>query len=172
MNRVFNLPSWRRVGPDMPLPFVEGDPRRIRMTINPVDDCRIYLVSDRDGVAYFLGRFTAFGELEFDLDFTAHLECSADCWVHCHDGVFHQPESIGETFTEVAVRRERSPEVMQMEAFVLYNRRRLEAAMVSEVERIEQHYRSLAGAAPAVTSAPETVGAGVAESPVTSGDGA
>lgn len=128
MIRVNDLKRWIACSPFAPLQFCPGEGRRLKLTVNPAEECRLHL-TDGDGETLFLSRVTHHTVIEVDLPSNATLHSSGECYVYSHDGVFNAPAGSGEVFTELAVRRVRNPEIEAMEARMRVNQLRFQEAM-------------------------------------------
>lgn len=172
--RVFDLARWVPLSASEALAFSQGEARKVTMRVNPAEDCRLHLVQKSSGQVWFLARVTHFTDLEFDLPEGCELQSSGECYVHTHDGVFAIPEGDGETFTQIAVRRERNPLIEAMELRMRQNQIRFQEEMKAQYDAVlaaKNDPPSASGggtkSAPPAVEAAATVGSAASEtSPV------
>lgn len=140
--RMHNLDKWAQLQAGNVLELVGNDDRRIRLEFNVVERTKIDVI-DGNGVTTFLGMVEGYDVVEFYSTATVHVVATpfvddAEVWYFTNDGeviASDTPESV--SFTRIAGRKERNPELermmMKLEANML---RRVEAERVAlEAER-------------------------------------
>lgn len=114
--RIHNLDKWALLQPGMVLELVANDTRKIRLEFNCPADTRID-VADADGKLTFLAVVRGYEVVEFYGHATSHVVATSDdeVWYFTNDGettATDTPEAV--SFTKIAGRRERNPELERM----------------------------------------------------------
>jgi len=131
--RIHNLSKWSRIEPGNVL-HLEGDHlRKIRVEVNCVEPTAFHVLEGDEPV--FLAVVQGHQLLEFAAAGTVDLVPSTDgdVWYFTTDGGIDATESIEASFTTIASRKARNPQLELMMWKQEQNMRRREAALAEEL---------------------------------------
>jgi len=127
------IEQWEVVGEGFFLP--EEKPRRVKIDVNVEGTAKFY-GHGKDGVIFYLGQVTGRNTLELAVDGSLKVTAEgSDAWFKCQE-VHQRPKATAnETFTKVANRKERNPELERMMHIMTLNVDKRMAQMQSDHEK-------------------------------------
>lgn len=136
MQRSFNLESWNTLEEGKALKFEGNRPRRVNLAVNAPGETLLYV--DYGTGPTFLARVIGRDDLEFAVPgaFTLFAD-ETSCRVFSVDGdnpAVVVPEAV--TFTKIAERRPRNPELEQMQYLMMQNMEKRLAQQRVELDAI------------------------------------
>lgn len=154
--RIHNVSKWAALQPGQLLELKGLQPRKVRVELNCPAPTRVDLVEGDKTV--FLCIAHGYEVVEFSAGQDVYLSCTSEdeVWYFTNDGdvtAFDAPEAV--SFTKIATRRARNPDLERIMFKAEQNALRREAALRSEFEAA-MAARDAAAAAAAVPHDPET----------------
>lgn len=142
MKRMFNLDKWRVLREGQAMRFDSSKPRMVRLEVNSTGETLIYVSTRLEGISQedlrFLCKVTGRETLEFHVGGPFGLFATGDeCSVYTVDGErWSYVNTSGESFTRIAPKRVRSPEIEYMQRVMHLN-------MEKRLARQAEEFRAL-----------------------------
>lgn len=148
--RLHNVTKWKCLKPGEMLSLRGSQPRRVRVEVNCVAPTRFDIVAP-NGVPVFLAVVQGLETLEFSAGADTNLVPTSEdeVWFFTNDGDHTASPTRSASFTKLATRRERNPQLELMMFKQEQNMRRREARMAAEIAEMRAAMAANAGADPA-----------------------
>ena len=126
--RLFNPSRWALLSGAFVV--LGSEPHRVVVDVNAETDARFDVVT-ADGQAIFLATVKGMERLEFTAGPGDQLVATSEgeVWYFTDEGDSIAVETFGESFTRIATRRERNPQLEMMEFKMRENERRMQAKL-------------------------------------------
>lgn len=145
MLRMFNLDKWRALNEGQAIAFNSRKPRVVRLEVNSTGKTQLFVSmrreTEQDPVPQESVRFLVLVEGRQTVEFHTSGQFSLlgvgdECFVYTVDGESYAYVDEGETFTKLAQRRQRSPEIEYVSRLMNLNMEKRLAQQAAEFRRL------------------------------------